>query len=217
MDVKEILKLLATLSIGLDEPQDTDIDVFMQYINLCYFEILQETLAQNPFVQTNHEQIDCNSGIVGATSSPIFILLSIYDIGKNFQLTGTTFDEVEGKDPGLLSTGSPEKWYLYNGVINIYPIATTLVSDGGGIGVKYIKRPSSLTPNSTSSDILIPELYQQVLAHGAAYYVFQSETGFKDQTKMQLAADKWERGKTKLFSYMKNISGRKIYSTYSVV
>ena len=62
MDVSQILTLLATLSIGLDEPTDSDVVVFMQYINLCYFEILQETIAQNPLVVINHELLDCKIG-----------------------------------------------------------------------------------------------------------------------------------------------------------
>jgi hypothetical protein len=217
MNVSEILKLLATLSIGLDEPQDTDVIVFMQYINLCYFEVLQETIAQNPFVQTSNDKLDCNSGILDATADPIFIPISVYDIARNSRLSAAAFDEIDKTDPGLTSTGIPEKWYQRNGVINVYPIATSLVADGGGFGVKYIKNPSPLTPQSTSSDILIPTMYQQIIAFGASYYILQSETGFKDQTKMMFAEKKWEEGKKKLFSYMKNASGKKTYSTYSVV
>lgn len=217
MNVSQILKLLATLSIGLDEPQDTDIDVFMQYINLCYFELLQETIAQNPFIQTNHDKLDCNNGILDTTSNPLFIILSVYDIARNFSLDATTFDKIDQIDPGLTKTGQPSQWYHHDGVINVYPLTTSLVGDGGGYGVKYIKTPNELTPNSTSSDILIPPMYQQILADGASYYVFQSETGFKDQTKMKLSMDKWEVGKRKLFAYMKNVSGKKTFSTYSAV
>jgi hypothetical protein len=60
-------------------------------------------------------------------------------------------------------------------------------------------------------------LYHQVLVDGASYYLFQSETGFKDQIKMQSAMMRWEENKKKLFSYMKNISGQKILSTYSPI
>ena len=217
MDVSEILKLLATLSIGLDDPTDSDIVVFMQFINLCYFEILQETISQSPLVINSHERLNCTDGVLDPTDDPIFIPKLIYDIARNVPLTGTIAEEIEKEDPAIKKTGTPQQWYYKNGVINVYPLATSLVSDGGGFGVKYIRTPEPLTQYSTSSEIFIPTLYQQILADGAAYYVFQSETGFKDQTKMKMAMDKWEMGKKKIFTYMKNICGKKYYSTYSAV
>lgn len=217
MDVSDILKLLATLSIGLDDPQDSDIVVFMQFINLCYFELLQETISQNPLLVKQHEQLDCNNGILDSTSQNIFIPKTIYSISSNTPLDATTEQEVLKYDPVLKKTGEPSQWYYANGVINVYPLATSTVSSGGGFGVWYIPQPSPLTRNSLSADILIPTLYQQVLADGASYYLFQSETGFKDQLKMQAAMARWKEGKQKVFAYMKNISGKKIFSTYSPV
>jgi hypothetical protein len=222
MDVSEILKLLATLSIGLDDidvsnPNDGDVVVFMRYINLCYFEILQATLSESPLAIKLHEELDCGEGILESTSQPIFIPKTIYNIASNAPLTGTLEENVLKKDPGLTKTGTPQEWYYANGVINVYPLTTSLVNEGGGFGIRYIPQPAPLTYSSLSSDILIPSLYQQLLADGASYYIFQSEAGFKDQMKMQSAMTRWEDGKKKLFSYMKNISGKKILSTYSPV
>lgn len=217
MDVSQILTLLATLSIGLDEPTDSDIAVFMQFINLSYFEILQETIAQSPLVPNVHDFLDCINGDVASTSQPIFNPRLVYDIAKNLPLSGTLRDSIEALDPGLTKTGAPLEWYWDGGIIKTYPISTSLVADGFGIGVKYIAPPPPLTRASVSADILIPALYQQVLADGASYYLFQSETGFKDQTKMQASMMRWTEGKQKVFAYMKNISGKKYYSTYSPV
>jgi hypothetical protein len=217
MDVSQILTLLATLSIGLDEPRDSDIVVFMQYINLCYFEILQDTIAQNPLVTINHEFLDCIGGDLVPTTEPIYIPLVIYDIAANLPLTGTTRDKIESIDPALTKTGAPFEWYYSSGIIKTYPISTSSVVDGNGIGVKYIPQPAPLTSESLSAEILIPALFQQVLADGASYYLFQSETGFKDQTKMQASMMRWKEGKQRIFAYMKNISGKKYYSTYSPV
>lgn len=222
MDVSEILKLLATLSIGLDDidvtnPNDGDVVVFMRYINLCYFEILQATISESPTVVKLHEKLDCAEGVLESTSQAIFIPKTIYNISSNTPLTGTLEEDVLKKDPGLTKTGTPQEWYYANGVINVYPLAISLVDEGGGFGVRYIPQPSSLTLSSLSSDILIPPLYQQLLADGASYYLFQSETGFKDNMKMQASMARWEKGKQKLFAYMKNISGKKQLSTYSPV
>lgn len=217
MDVADIVNLLATLSIGLDEPDDGDIIVFMQYINLCYFELLQATISQNPLSPTNNDQVDCSNGILSPASQTIFYPKMVYDIASNVPLSPTIEANVLKRDPGLLQTGEPQEWYYSNGVINVYPLTTSLVSDGKGFGVRYIPQPPVLTYASSSSDILIPPLYQQVLADGASYYLFQSEAGFKDQLKMQAAMARWEKGKQKLFAYMKNISGNKFFSTYSAV
>lgn len=217
MDVYEIIKLLATQSIGLDDPTDSDIAVFMQFINQAYIELLQSTLVQNPLITVIHEQLDCVDGVLANPSQPIFNPRQVYNISLNKPLDEIIVDDVIRSDPGLKNTGIPNQWYYANGVINLYPITTSLVSEGGGFGFRYITNPDTLTQYSVSSDIQIPFLYQNILQFGAAYYVFQSETGFRDQSKMQLANDKWEEGKRKLFSYMKNISGRKHYSTYSPV
>jgi len=218
MDVSQILKLLATLSIGLDDPTDSDIVVFMQFINLCYFELLQSTIAQNPLISVTHETLDCTDGDCEPTATPIFIPKVVYDVASNEALSGTTFDEVIKNDPGFTNTnGVAQEWFYSGGIISVYPVVTSLVADGNGIGIRYIPQPAPLTVNSLSSDILIPYMYQQVLADGASYYLFQSETGFKDQTKMQASMARWMEGKQKLFAYMKNVSGKKTFSTYSPV
>ncbi len=222
MDVSEILKLLATLSIGLDDidvdnQNDDDVVVFMRFINLAYFELLQSTISESPTVVKLNEQLDCTNGVLSATDNPIFIIKSVYNISSNVPLRGTLEEDIIKNDPGLTKTGTPQEWYYANGVINVYPLTTSTVDTGGGFGVRYISQPSPLLYNSPSTDILIPPLYQQLLADGASYYVFQSETGFKDQNKMLSAQVRWEDGKKKLFSYMKNISGKKFLSTYSPV
>ena len=223
MDVKQILALMATLSIGLDQidtddPKNLDVIIFMQYLNLAYFEILNLTLTQNPQVPIVNQSLNCNNGICDATSSPIFIPKSVYDIKSNRPLEGTTLEEVMKRDPGLqIKTAPALEWYYSNGTINIYPNVTSLLADGNGIGIRYIAQPAPLTRDTPSSGILIPYMYQQLLADGASYYLFQSETGFKDQLKMQAAFTRWEEGKRKLFAYMKNISGKKHFSTYSPI
>lgn len=217
MDVSKILSLLATLSIGLDDPDDGDTLVFMKYINLAYFELLQSVLTESPTVVKLHEQLDCTNGVLSAASQSIFIPKVVYDIATNVPMSGTTEEDILKFDPAIIKTGNPQKWYYANGVINTYPLSTSSVDAGGGFGIRYIAQPAPLTASSVSSDILIPTSYQQILADGASYYVFQSETGFKDQNKMLAAQAKWENGKKILFSYMKNISGKKHYSTYCPV
>lgn len=217
MDVSEIITLLARLSIGLDKPDDEETVIYLQFINLAYFELLMATLNQSPTVVKLNERLDCTNGILSNTSQEIFIPKGVYDIKTNRPLLGTSEEDVLKNDPALVKTGSPQTWYYANGVLNTYPLSTSLVIKGGGIGVRYIAKPPLLTALSQSADILIPSMYHQILVDGASYYVFQSEPGFKGENQMMSARVKWEDGKKKLFSYMENISGKKHLSTFSYV
>jgi hypothetical protein len=303
MDVSQILNLLATLSIGLDDPSDSDKAIYLTYINVAYTELLQETLSQNPFVPiVTDTLIPTTNGQITLsqfTETP-FVFKTVYDAASNRPLTATNIQAIQKKDPGFTGTGLPKEWYFSGGALNIYPAIgsffnttsnvsfvfvgstsfTMLISDNsiisnffvgqnlqlsinatiynlqiaqGGIntsvpnqitftvtgdvipafdgsntvslayasfsniGITYIAQPSLLTLASVSEDIMIPALYQYILADGAAYYVFQSETGFRDQQKMQTSLMRWELGKQKLFAYLKNFGGQKYYSTYSPV
>src|SRR6185437_7256433 len=140
-------------------------------------ELLQATLSENPLVVKLHEKLDCNNGILSPTSQPIFIPKIVYDIATNFPLNKSLEEEVISIDPSLTKTGNAQKWYYANGNINIYPIITSAVNTGGGFGIRYVPQPALLKSSSLSSDILIPTLYQYLLADGASYYIFQSETG----------------------------------------
>lgn len=211
MDVSELLTLMSTLSIGLDEPTDSDIPVFLRFLNLAYFEILQETLVQNPNVPLITELLDCVDGAVPVTAAIPFNFKCVWDHARNIPLTPTNLETIQKTDPAVSQAGTPENWYLSGGSVNVYPLFT------GKIGVRYIAEPEYLKHRTLSEDILIPKTYQLVLADGAAYYMFQSETGFKDATKMDMAMRKWVEGKRNVLLYFKNLGGKQYYSTYSVV
>ena len=50
MNVSDLIDLMANLSIGLDNPSDSDTVTFLKFLNLAYFELLQDSHAQNPQV-----------------------------------------------------------------------------------------------------------------------------------------------------------------------
>lgn len=300
MDVSQILQLLGTLSIGLDQPSDSDIVVYLLYLNIAYSEILQETLTQNPNVPILTDTlIPASNGSISMIqfSQNPFIIKTVYDAGSNITLRPTNLQAIQEKDPQFLSSSAPSQWYMSGGNVNIYPYPTynntpsinsfvwisatsftinisdnSIVADFfigqtlqlsintvvytvqiavidvsvlnqitftvtgtsipaftgadaiflsyasfSNIGITYIPQPALLTQLTLSANILIPSLYQYILADGAAYYVFQSETGFKDQTKMQTSYTRWMEGKQRLFAYLRNQGGQKYYSTYSPV
>ena len=211
MDVKNIITLMATLSIGLDEPSDSDIPVFLSFLNLAYKDILQETLVQNPTVPFISQTLTCTNGVLADTQYEPFIVRKVWDVVSNTPLKSTNLDKIEEIDPSISQTGGAQEWYYAGGKINIYPLFT------GQIGIRYVKEPSDLKMTDSSSEILIPKVFQTILVDGAAYYLFQSETGFKDTLKMAESKYRWEKGRIKLFNYLKNLGGQYSYSTYSAV
>lgn len=212
MNVKEIITLLSTLSIGLDDPSESDTVVFLRYLNLAYFELLRSTILKNPIYPKTRETLVCTNGVLSPTSNNIYSIRRVYVPDSNKFLNETNFDYISKIDPALLYTSTtPELYYYNSGNVNIYPIYT------GNIGIVYCSNPSSLNINSLSSDIYIPELYHSVLIDGASYYLFQSETGFKNEIKMQESLNKWKEGKTLLSEYLVTLGGQKYYSTYSSV
>lgn len=212
MNVSDLITLLATLSIGLDQPSDSDIPIYLTYLNLAYFELLQGTLVQNPNVPIITETLNCTNGVLAQTQYSIFIIRRIWNPVSNRPLTRTNRDKVEENDPGYIVQGTnPQQWFYDSGQVNIYPIFT------GQLGIRYMQTPNALKITNSSNEILIPTIFQQILADGAAYYLFQQETGFKDALKMAESKRRWEEGKIKLFNYLKSLGGQNSYSNFSPV
>jgi hypothetical protein len=211
MNVSDLIDLMANLSIGLDNPSDSDISIFLKYLNLAYYELLQDSHAQNPDVPIIREELTCTDGVLDSTQYKPFIIKKVWDAVSNTPLIPTNEKKISDKDPGLKTIGQPQEWYYASGQVNIYPLYT------GQIGISYLKIPDSLKITTSSDQILIPKIFQQILADGAAYYVFQQETGFKDAMKQAESKIRWKDGKIKLFNYFKNLGGQYAYSTYSPV
>lgn len=212
MNVKEIITLVSSLSIGLDEPTDSDTAIFLRYLNLCYFELLRLTILKNPIYPKVRATLPSTNGVLAPTANSIFSIRGVYLPDSNTPLTKTDFDAVFKIDPALKETStSPQFYYFDSGNINIYPLFT------GNIGIVYCSNPLPLTINSLSYDIYIPEIYHSVLVDGTSYYLFQSETGFKNTMKEQQSLARWNDGKTNLDAYLISLGGQKHYSTYSSV
>jgi hypothetical protein len=211
MDVKTILQTMAYQSISLDQITDSDVPVYLTYLNLAYYELLTAIGPKSPLLPKLRETLTCTDGIIDPPSKSIFLIRSVYDTIQNKTLKESNLDAIMQTDPGLTrKSTSPQVWYYDSGHINIYPLFT------GTLGVLYISSPPQLSVASSSDDIYIPELYHSVLIDGALYYMFQSDS-FKNDVKMLKAEDRWKQGKTRLASYLMSLSGQTYYSTYSPV
>lgn len=209
MTVNEMINLISTLSVGLDAPSADDQEIFLRYLNLAHYELYRKTAHTNPAVGLVREVLDVVDGDAEDTSSPFFMVRSVYRTDQNMEITPSSLDDVQAEDPQHTKVGSPRLWYYANNKISVYPIYT------GEIGILYVKAPTPFTLNTSQAEIPYPPIFHSVLVHGASYYLFQGETGFRNETKMKDNELKWMNESTQLLQYLTNISGKKYYSTFS--
>jgi hypothetical protein len=213
MDARDIITTVSNMSIGLDQPSDSDIPIFLRFLNQAYFELLRVTALTNPLLPKIRETLDCTDGVVDNPSQKIFSIRSVYVPSVKVQLKRANIDALMKLNPELSDKAStyPDCWYYDSAKLNVYPLYT------GQIGVFYVPNPQRMTIDTTEDGIYIPDLYQSLLIDGTSYYLFQSETGFKDSLKMADAKSRFEKGGTELASYMRALSGQTFYSSYSAV
>lgn len=223
MNVREVISLLGELSIGIDNVSDSEQAIFLKYVNLAYAEIMRKTFLTNPLIPVSRQVIHCTDGQLDMAqlASLPFIIKSVYTLDRNIELEARTIDFLQKIDPTVSQTGIPQYWSYNSNQISVYPLYTD-VPDGEGnpipnIGVLYVAMPPLLTIDNPEQAILFPPLYHPILVDGASYYLFQSETGFKNMPKSQEAMARWEGGKNELYAYLRSLAGQKNFSTYSPV
>lgn len=219
MDVVKIIDLVADLSIGLDTPTADDQAVFLKYLNLTHAELFRKTAAASPVVKILRENnLNVTNGKVDPLRQTPFLIRSVTLMDQKKPLIATSLEVLERNDPLLTRTGQPWGWYYANKSVFIYPLTSSVPEAGTGqVGVSYIAEPAPLLLTTLSVDIPYPALYHPVLVDGTCYYLFQTEAGFKNDLKMTVALDRWERGKSELLYYLRNLSGQQYYSTYTEV
>lgn len=215
MLVGEILNLVAQLSIGLDSPTADDQTIFLGYLNLAHFELYKKVASVNTGTPIQRDLLAVTDGLVDPLTQPMFNIRSVYRKDRNIQLCPYSFDLIQQKDPALITTGEPRYWYYINNAVNLWPLFTQTVEEGG-IGVVYDMQPFpfDLAGNSDLSTYY-PLAYHPLLVDGTCYYTFQSETGFRNESKMNMMQARWELGKVNLYNYLMMSGGKNLYSTYS--
>lgn len=85
-------------------------------------------------------------------------------------MTAEDFDRFIA-DPTSESEGAPEKYYLWNDTVYLYPIP----DDAYTIAVRYIKTPTTVESGDQPD---IPEEYQEILTLGTLYRAMQINDNF---------------------------------------
>lgn len=210
MLVSDILDLMANLGIGLDEPTKDDNEIYLRYLNLAHFELYRHTASVNPFLILQKDILSVNNGVVDSLTAPLFSIRKVYRTDTNLGLIAYSIDKVLDSDPSLSVIGNPIYWYYANNNLNVWPLWT----QQDGLGVIYNTEINYLKINDDLNSYY-PLSFHPLLADGAVYYLFQSETGFKNDIKMKKAEERWNEGRTNLYNYFLTVAGKPIYSTFS--
>lgn len=210
MLARDVLNLVANLSIGLDTPTANDEEIFLRYLNLAHFDLFAHTATVNPFIPKQSDILDVNNGVVDNLTAPLFSFRVVYRTDTNTPLISYSYDKIIESDPGLTITGEPKYWYFSENAINVWPLWT----QPQGIGARY---NVEVTPFGINDDLspIYPAHFHPLLVHGTCYYLFQTESGFKNEVKMAKADVRWEKGKSDMYNHFLMIGGKPIFSTYS--
>lgn len=210
MDAKSIIKQAAMQSLSMN-PSDDDFLLYLDFLNQAHFELFNFTFMVNPRAEKHHERevalTDGATDVVGT-----FKVTHVYLSTSNTILQPITPGYILTKDPGVKTTGTPRYWYFQNQKICIYPKPT---QDEATIGYWGIKRPASLTIDSTSNDIPYEESYQPLLVDGTSYLIYQNDSGMKNSAELKSTLQRWQYGMRQFHSYLNSLSNTNITSVSS--
>jgi hypothetical protein len=214
MLVGDVLNFASQLSMGLDSPTADDAAIWLGYLNLAHFELFAQTATVNAGIPLITDKLNVTDGVCDPFTQSIYSVRSAYRIDINRVLQPTTYDKVLAQDPGGQILANPTHWYIINSILYTWPISTLTIEDGSGVGVIYNTQPIVFGMNDDLS-LYYPVAFHPLLIDGTCYYMFQSETGFKNQEKMRTAEMRWTKGKTNLFNYFIALGGKTSFSTFN--
>lgn len=218
MDVIDILSQIAYLSNGLNvTPKKEECGIYLNFLNTVHMDLYRHTAKFNPdvcFYKNDYVPIDSDTGRIKKAD----FSLNTNNVGyiynsKGILLERKLLSELIAIDPALkkkCELGKSEYWSIEEGEILIYPKEQKEALHLNPYCSIWAKPfPKKLTYDTKEQDIPYPSIYHQVLVDGTIYYVFQNETGMRNQTELALANERWQKGKQELLWYFLNTEGVK--------
>lgn len=210
MDVIDIINLMAVTGVGLEEPTPSDQAVFLKYLNLAHLDLYKVVAVMMKPLLLKKENISTDINGAYAFVEMPFTIEKVVSVINKKELSLTTISSIQNLDILVENKGVPYKFFWSGNGISIYPnpeVATELA-------IWVVKNANILNLGTRSSEIPYPATFHDVLLNGANYYLFQSESGFKNVEKMRIAEERWEKGKTMMIDYLQRFQVNSP-STYS--
>lgn len=181
MDVSEIITIVANQSLDSDTPDAEDKARILRYVNQAYLYILQEINAQDNEFSWFEQVVSTTNGSVELTFDRPASIKQVIDRTNEVVLKEASLEDILALDPTLSKEGEAEFYYITNRTtLNVWPKAST------SLNVLGVADPNSLEETTTSADIRIPKLYQNILIPATLKWVHADE---RDATSASVMRD----------------------------
>jgi hypothetical protein len=206
-----MLNQMSLLSVGPDLAPAAVRSIYLQYLNLAHFELYNYSALMNDDVMvmealTTTFNAQPVTQTITLSQVPLSVSQVYYPLARRF-LAKKGLEDFMIFQSGYSYSASPQVYNVAKQTISIYPFVST---DTYALNCLYVPQPMNLIENMNESDIPYPLAYHGYLVDGALYYLFQDEEGFQSTSKGIQHQQKWEKGKTALFSYLINSSNKEI-------
>lgn len=202
-----MLDQMSLLSVGPDTAPEGVRSIYLQYLNLAHFDFYNETALLNDDVMVS-ETLMTDPVTQKITLSNIPLNVSkVYDPVTFRFLEKKSLEDFIFYQSHFQYGVTPHVYTVAKQVLTIYPLAPETQYTYNCL---YVPQPVNLLESTDENDIPYPLAYHGYLVDGALYYLFQDEEGFKSTSKSLQHQEKFEKGKSRLLSYLINSSNKEI-------
>ncbi len=207
MLISDMLNKMSLLSVGPDIAPDAVRDIYLQYLNLAHFDFYNETALLNDDVMVSETLITDPSTQTFTLSNIPLNVSQVYDpVSFRFLAKKSLEDFIVYQS--IFHYGStPHVYTVAKQILSVYPFTPETPYT---FNCLYVPQPGNLIESMDEDDIPYPLAYHGYLVDGALYYLFQDEEGFKSTSKSLQHQEKFEKGKSRLLSYLINSSNKEI-------
>ena len=211
MQVKEMLEIMALLSVGADTLTPKAEAVFLRYLNVANINIFNKTASINPDLITTAELFtEVGSNMVFLDQKP-FIIASVFLDEEPNPLTLIPFIDLILMRRKFREKTKPRFFTFTKKEIYLYPVEENQTYR---VIPLYVPQPQPLEIDTDEADIPLPVSFHNLLVDEALYYLFLDEEGFKSPQRALEAKARAMELRSDLISYLYGNTNQTI-STFS--
>ncbi len=199
MNVSDMISAMNILGIGEVYNDDDSTRIALVFLNLAHDELYRETANLNSDVLVKDIITTTANQSILPLGRPTFSVSKVLQVGSKRKIKGKSVLEFADYESENIESADPLIYTKIKQTVNIHPIIPTSIYT---FNIWSVPERTPLFINTLESAIPYPLSYQSVLVNGALYYLFQDESGFKNQTRENEALRRWINGKSDLISYL---------------
>ncbi len=199
MNVSDMISAMDILGIGKVYSDEDSKRIALVFLNLAHDELYRETANLNSDVLIKDVVTTIANQSILPLGQPTFSVSKVLQVGRKYKIEGKSVLDFADYESENLESADPVIYTKIRQTVSVYPIVPTSIYT---FNIWSAPERTPLFINTPESGIPYPLSYQSVLVNGALYYLFQDESGFKNQTRENEALRRWVNGKKDLISYL---------------